>query len=91
MVVCLAMDSTDVAWALIDEALHPGSRHKASIWELLGLRSNASREEVEIRDRHLRHQLHPDRLHQQGHFARYMMEKLQSDTLPLSEAMYVCV
>ena len=95
MAVCLAMaaplTSAELAWELIDEVLDPGSRHKGSIWEMLGLRVNASREEVEIRERHLRQQLHPDRLHQQGHFARYMMDKLQSDTNPLIEAMYVCV
>lgn len=85
------LTSAELAWELIDEVLDPGSRHKGSIWEMLGLRVNASREEVEIRERHLRQQLHPDRLQQQGHFARYMMEKLQSDTHPLIEAMYVCV
>ena len=85
------LTSAELAWELIDEVLDPGSRHKDSIWEMLGLRVNASREEVEIRERHLRQQLHPDRLQQQGHFARYMMEKLQSDTHPLIEAMYVCV
>jgi hypothetical protein len=85
------LTSAELAWVLIDEVLDPGSRHKGSIWEMLGLRVNASREEVEIRERHLRQQLHPDRLHQQGHVARYMMDKLQSDTNPLIEAMYVCV
>ena len=84
------LTSAELAWELIDEVLEPGSRHKGSIWEMLGLRVNASREEVEIRERHLRQQLHPDRLQQQGHFARYMVEKLQSDTNPLIEAMYVC-
>ena len=99
MVVCLAMaahstdvslTSADVAWELIDEVLAPGSRHKDSIWELLGLRVTASREEVEIREMHIRHQLHPDRLQQGGHFERYMMAKLQSGSHPLIEAMYVC-
>ena len=95
MAVCLAMaaplTSAELAWELIDEVLDPGSRHKGSIWEMLGLRVNASREEVEIRERHLRQQLHPDRLQQQGHFERYMTEKMQSATHPLIEAMYVCV
>ena len=99
MVVCLAMaapstsvslTSEDVAWELIDEVLHPGSRHNDSFWELIGLRVNASREEVESRDRHLRHQLHPDRLQGQGHFEKYMVVKLQSGGLPQIEAMYVC-
>ena len=55
MAVCLAMaaplTSAELAWELIDEVLDPGSRHKGSIWEMLGLRVNASREEVEIRER----------------------------------------
>jgi len=92
--VCLAMaaplTSAELAWELIDEVLDPGSRHKGSIWEMLGLRVNASREEVEIRERHLRHQLHPDRLQQGGHFEKYMMVKLQSGSNPLIEAMHVC-
>ena len=100
MGVCLAMaapstsvslTSADVAWELIDQVLHPGSRHKDSIWELLGLRATASREEVEIRERHLRQQLHPGRLQGQGHFERFMMVKLQSGGPPQIEAMYVCV
>jgi len=93
--VCLAMaaplTSAELALVLIDEVLDPGSRHKGSIWEMLGLRVNASREEVEIRERHLRQQLHPDRLQQQGHFERYMLVKLQSGPHHVIEAMYVRV
>ena len=71
------LTSAELAWLLIYEVLDPGSRHSGS-WEMLGIRVNASREEVEIRERHLRHQLHPDRLQQGGHFEKYIMVKLQS-------------
>ena len=84
------LTSAELAWELIDEVLDPGSRHEDSIWEMLGLRVNASREEVEIRERHLRHQLHPGRLQQGGHFEKYIMAKLQSGSNPLIDAMHVC-
>lgn len=94
MAVCLAMaaplTSAELALLLIDEVLDPGSRHSSSIWEIIGIRVNASREELEIRERHLRTQLHPDRLQQGGQFARFIMLKLQSGSNPLSEAMHVC-
>jgi hypothetical protein len=84
------LTSAELAWVFIDEVLDPGSRHSSSIWEMIGIRVHASREEVEIRERHIRHQLHPDRLQHGGQFAKYIMVKLQSGSNPLIEAMHVC-